>query len=66
MEVAVLSGLYLGLIKRKRLAMRRDADQMMPLEDLVQDDAVKETAQTQTEDATRNEDRMWAGNGHYQ
>ena len=58
MEVAILSGLYLDLIKRKGLAMRRHADQVMPLEDLVQDDAVKETAQTQAEDATSDEDRM--------
>ena len=58
MEVAVLNVLLLELFDGLRLAMRRHADQMMPLKDLVQDDAIGEAPQPQPKDKTGAKKRI--------
>lgn len=60
-KIAVLAGLHPGLLQGERLAVGGHADEVMPLEDLVQHDAVKEAADAQAQDATGNEEGMRSG-----
>ena len=58
MEVAVLDVLPLEMLDGLRLAMLRHADQMMPLKNLVQNDAIGEAPKPQPKDKTGAKKRI--------
>lgn len=64
MEEPVLRVLQLQLLDGRGLAMRRHTDEMMPAENLMENDAVRKAAEPEAEDDARPNQWMFGNHAH--